>query len=193
MPAIRIPTSFTAGRRIALGEVQAALAPPVLTKGATAGVGGTFTAGSVFWAITSVDLDGESLASAEVTTVMTATSTQDFTWAAVPGVTGYKLYRGTATGVYTKRVVSLGLVTAYTDLGNPGTAASPPIVDTTGGVKFYETGDNIPVASLRKIRNLSSLLSRRWIIPNMDLHYRKTKPRTPTPTDLSPASVRKAL
>lgn len=180
------PVSFTAGRYISLGVSQVALVPPVLTKGVTAGAGGTFTAGSVFWVLTAVDADGESLKSNEVTSVMTATSTQIFTWAAVTGATGYKLYRGTATGVYNKRVVALGLVTTYTDLGNAGTSASPPAVATDVGVVRYAPGDAIPNAVVKGIKHLGALLGNRSIIPNLDPFHRKGKSKTPTPTDLSP-------
>lgn len=181
------PASFVAGRRISFGEPQVALVPPVLAKGATAGVGGTFTAGSVFWVLTANDADGESLASNEVTTVMTATSTQGFTWAAVAGATGYRLYRGTTiSGVYTKRVVALGLVTAYTDLGNPGTSASPPLVATDVVAISYEPGDAIPNATVKTVKHLGALLGKRSIIPNVDPLNRRGRLRTPTPTDLSP-------
>jgi hypothetical protein len=195
MPKLRIPTSFTAGRRITFGEALAVVATPVLTKGATVGAGGAFGAGSVFWVLTAVDADGgESVASNEVTAVLVADGSQVLDWVAVPGAS-YKLYRGTVEGSWTKRVAVIAEgVTTYTDLGNPGTSANPPTVATTSGESiWYNLGDVIPNATVKAIKHVSALLSRRWIIPNWDFHYRKTLSTTPTPTDVSPPSVRKAI
>jgi hypothetical protein len=168
----------------------------VLVKGTTSGTGGTFTAGSVFWVVTATDGEGnETVKSNEVTAVMAATSSQALSWAVVPGATGYKIYRGTATGVYNKRVVAIsdGATVTYSDLGNAGTSASPPVTGTsTDAVKEYAKGDVIPNATVKNLKNASALLSRRWIIPNFDPFFRKTKLTTPTPTDVS-SNTRKAL
>jgi hypothetical protein len=187
------PSSFTAGRRISFGEGQVALTTPTLTLGATTGTGGTFTAGPVFWVLTATDADGETIKSNQVTATLAATSKQVLTWVAVPNATGYKIYRGTATGVHNKRVVTLGVATTYTDLGNPGTSATPPTVGgTVGPVVVYNPGDTIPKATVKAIRNLSSLLSNRSIIPNVDPHHRRNLPATPTPTDAS-VGMRRSL
>ena len=187
MPIVK-PASFTARRRISFGELQVAMVPPALVKGATAGTGGTFGAGSAYWVLTATDADGETLKSNEITSVMTATSTQALTWAAVTGATGYKLYRGiTVSGTYTTLVAALGLVTAYTDLGNAGTVASPPLVATDVVPIVYAAGAAIPNTTIKKLTRLSALLSSRAIIPGTDLFNRKTKLSTPTPTDMSPS------
>lgn len=188
-----IPTSFRAGRVLKLGTMTAPLVAPVLSKGATSGTGGTFTAGSVFWVITAENAAGETVKSNEVTSVMAATSSQVLNWVAVPGATGYRIYRGTATGVYTKRVIALGLVTTHTDVGNAGTTASPPDVNSTPAPIVYAVGDLIPIGVIRTLNNLSALLGSRRIIPNVDPHYRKTKLTTGAPTDVSPPSVRRAI
>lgn len=54
---------------------------------------------------------------------------------------------------------------------------------TLGGVT-YAKGAVIPNSAVKGLRRLSSLLSRRWIIPNRDPHFRQTKPHVPTPTAL---------
>jgi hypothetical protein len=56
----------------------------------------------------------------------------------------------------------------------------------------YTKGQTIPNATVKAQKALSRLLSRRFIIPDKDPHGRKTKLRTPTPTDVNP-SFRKAL
>lgn len=58
--------------------------------------------------------------------------------------------------------------------------------------KVYQPGEAIPIAVIRKLRNLSSLLGSRRIIPDKDPHGRKTRPTKGTPTDI-PASMRKSL
>ena len=63
---------------------------------------------------------------------------------------------------------------------------------TINGVT-YQPGATIASAVVKSIRNLSSLLSSRRIIPNVDPHRRmKARLRTPTPTDVS-AQLRKKL
>lgn len=186
------PASFKAGRRISFGELQAALATPVLTMGVNHVTGGSWSANTYFWVLTAVDADGESLPSNEVTNTMIDVGSIDFTWVAVPNATGYKLYRGLVSGSENKRVVTLGLVTDYTDLGNTGTSASPPSVATNTAVKVYEPGNTISNATVKKIQHLSALLGNRSIIPNIDPFRRKTKLSTPAPTDLGP-SMKKTL
>lgn len=56
----------------------------------------------------------------------------------------------------------------------------------------YQPGASIPAATVRGLRNISVLLSRRLIIPNVDPHNRRGRLRTPTPTDIS-AVFRKKL
>lgn len=180
------PASFTAGHRISFGEAQVALVPPVLTMGVNHVTGGSWSANTYFWVLTATDAEGESLPSNEVTNTMIEAGSIDFTWAAVSGATGYKLYRGLVSGSQNKRVVSLGDVVEYTDLGNTGTSASPPATATDVGLKVYEVGDTIPNATVKAIKHLGALLGKRSIIPNLDPFRRKTKLETPTPTDLSP-------
>lgn len=76
-------------------------------------VGGTSTAGSPPGVNTSGGL-----------------STNTVSWNAVPGATGYRVYRGTASGgqnVY----YAVGAVTSFADVGGTSTAGSPPGTNTT--------------------------------------------------------------
>jgi hypothetical protein len=193
MTVRRIPTSFTAGRPIAFGERSTALATPVITKGTTATTGGTFTSGAKFWVVTAINADGETVISNEITATLATSGTQVVSWSAVTGSTGFKVYRGTATGAENKLVTTTGVVTTYTDTGTAGTTATLPVADTTTHAITYALGDSIPNATVKGIKDLSALLSRRWIVPNVDPNYRKTPLTTPTPTDVAPPIIRKAI
>lgn len=86
----------------------------------------TFGSGAKFWVITAVGAGGETSVSDEITSTLAALDTQTMTWVAIGGATGYKIYRGTATGVHGTLVATVGAVTTYTDTGATGTSASPP-------------------------------------------------------------------
>jgi hypothetical protein len=61
------------------------------------------------------------------------------------------------------------------------------------GGTVYNPGDVIPNATVKGLKHLSSLLSNRSIVPNVDLWRRtKTRLRYGQPTDVSPV-VRRAL
>lgn len=109
-----------AGNTIAGGGT---LAPPVLSKGATGA--GTFAAGTYFWKVTAVNLQGETVGSNEVSATLTLNQSQVLNWTAVVGAASYRLYRGTATNAQNVRVASTTALT-FTDTGAAGTAAAPP-------------------------------------------------------------------
>lgn len=72
-------------------------------------------------------------------------------------------------------------------LSHATTATAAGVTATVTPVaKTYGIGQTIPNAVVKALIRLSALLSRRWIIPNADSTYRKTKPSTPTPTSLDP-------
>lgn len=106
---------------------------PTISLG-TAASGGTFAAGSYFWKLTTVINGVESAASNEITATLTANQQQPITWTAVSGATGYRLYRGTATGAENVLVAALGTVTTYTDTGTAGTAGTPPASTPVVGI-----------------------------------------------------------
>jgi len=111
--------------------VNPSLAAPVLTKGATNTSGGTFAAGTYYWKLTAINANGETLGSNEVSATLVLNGTQVLNWTAVPGATGYKLYRGTAAGAENKLTATLGAVTTYTATGGAGTTATLPTANTT--------------------------------------------------------------
>jgi hypothetical protein len=111
---------------------SAGLAAPVITLGATAGTGGTFTAGTKYWKVSAINANGETLPSNEVSATLTSTSTQVINWTAVGGATGYNIYRGVIPGQENVLVATVGAVATYTDTGTTGTAQQPLLVDSTG-------------------------------------------------------------
>src|SRR5581483_1413985 len=68
----------------------------------------------------------------------TNTNQITLTWAAVPGATGYKVYRGTvANGELL--LATLGNVVTYADTSNTTPSGAPPTVDTSGSLGEYAT------------------------------------------------------
>lgn len=110
-----------------------ATAPPVQSAATTATTGGTGLAASTayFYGVAAIGMPGESLRSNErsITTGLGATNANTVSWAAITGATGYRVYRGTATGVLNV-FYTVGAVTSFTDTGAASTAGSPLAVAT---------------------------------------------------------------
>ena len=105
---------------------------PVIS-GVPSTTGGSLAIGTYYWVVTATTALGETTASNEITaTTTTATSQNVVSWTAVPGATGYKLYRGTAAGVENKLIntIGSGATVTSTDSGAAGTTASPPTTNT---------------------------------------------------------------
>lgn len=102
-----------------------ALTAPVVTDGGAA-AGGAFAAGTYYWVVTAINSRGETIASNEISKTLTLNQKETLNWGAVSGATGYKVYRGTVSGIQTVRVATLGAVTTYEDTGTAGTAATVP-------------------------------------------------------------------
>lgn len=109
--------------------------PTGLTAAAVAG-GGTFAAGTYFWKITATNANGETLASNEASVAIALNGRATLNWTAVPGATGYRVYRATATNgqsVSPAFVAAVGAVTTYTDTGTATSAGAVPASNTTAG------------------------------------------------------------
>ena len=124
------------GRRGASSTVVVAAALGAPTQAATSvtsadsGIWGA--TGDYYYTVTAINALGETVASNEQSaTVAATTDSVTVSWAAVTGATGYKVYRGTAAGSEDHLVGTVGLVLSYKDHGNTGTAATPPVSDTT--------------------------------------------------------------
>jgi hypothetical protein len=97
--------------------------------GATAsGSGGSLADGTYYYTITSTLGTLESTPSDEVFATTTgSTSEVALTWSQVPGATGYKVYRGTATGDENVLVATIagGTTLSFSDTGMESTSAAP--------------------------------------------------------------------
>lgn len=137
------------------------VAAPVLTKGATNATGGTFGAGTFFWKVTAVTGYGETAGSNEVTATLVATGSQVLSWAAVPGATLYRVYRGTATNAENVLVTTLAAtLLTYTDTGSAGTAKTVPAASTAGPApaadKVFDTLTTNETVRFQSYRGLES-------------------------------------
>jgi len=107
--------------------------PPTMGAPSQA-AGGSFAAGNTFWVLTAKNADGESIKSNEVTLNMVLNNKATLSWSAIPGATGYNLYRSLVSGVYgaTSKVnVSIGAVTTIDDPGAALVAGTPPLTAYT--------------------------------------------------------------
>lgn len=120
--------------------------PPTMGAPSQA-AGGSFAAGNTFWVLTAKNADGESLQSNQVTLNMVLNNKATLSWSAIPGATGYNLYRSLVSGVYganSKVNVTIGAVTTIDDPGNALVAGTPPLAAyslavPTPGAKLYIT------------------------------------------------------
>jgi len=111
---------------------------PALTTATPATTGGTLAAGTYYYAVSVYNVNGESTPATPTTATTTGTTGQvTLTWAApsvpygVPAITGYYVYRGTASNNLKQiATVAAGTLT-YVDTGSAGTT-DPPTSNTTG-------------------------------------------------------------
>lgn len=161
-------SGFTAGRSLTLPAL--ALAAPVQSALTTSTAGGTglTAATAYFYVVTALNAAGQTVKSNEqtVTTGAGATNSVVVSWAAVSGATGYRIYRGTATGAQSV-FYSVGAVVTFTDTGAASTAGTPPLVNTTGGTATaFAKGATVPSALVGGLRRASALLSKRVLVPS---------------------------
>lgn len=121
-------------------SITAQIVAPIVAPVVTATTGGSLVAGTYFYVVTGINANGETLKSNEQSVVTTgATSANTVTWAAVTGATGYKVYRGTASGTENAFYV-VGAVVTFVDTGAVSTAGAPPLINTTGSNVLTGTG-----------------------------------------------------
>lgn len=116
---------------VRIAPASTPLAAPVANTPTTSTTGGTLAAATYYYVVTALNSAGQTLASNEVSVTTTGTtSSNTITWSAVPGATGYRVYRGTAAAgenVY----YAPGNVTTYTDTNASSTGGTPPGSNTT--------------------------------------------------------------
>jgi uncharacterized phage protein gp47/JayE len=103
---------------------------------ATVGAGGTLVdATTYYYYVTAINEYGETRLSNEDDTITADPNRQiALAWDAVDGATGYRVYRSTATGSASKRLLVEVVNNRYTDTGAVGTGTEVvPVNNTTGG------------------------------------------------------------
>lgn len=119
-------------------------APQAPTFSGASTSGGFLTGGQTYYyKITALDSYGETIAGAEASYAVPAgtnTNQITLTWNAVPGATGYRVYRGTVSnGELLLATLNPQTTTTYIDSTNTTPAGSPPTVDTSGSQGEYAT------------------------------------------------------
>jgi tail tube protein len=107
--------------------------PPPTNFVGVATAGGALTAGTYKYYITTLNANGESNVSLEVTVTTSAGNlTAHLTWTAVVGATGYKVYRTAAGGATGTELLltTLGLVTSFDDVAVGAPAGAFPTFNT---------------------------------------------------------------
>src|SRR5690348_11651968 len=126
--------SLTGNQNFTATLVSAAvnLAVPAQSAASTSTTGGALAAATYYYVVTALGYQGETTKSNEQSVTTTGTtSSNTIRWAAVAGATGYRVYRGTASGsenVY--YTVSSGTTLSLVDTGAAATSGSPPTVNT---------------------------------------------------------------
>lgn len=116
---------------VALSYTTSQVSPPTGLAVAPVVGGGTFAAGTYFWVVTAQTALGETTVSNEATTAVALNGSANLTWTLPVGpVTHIKVYRGTVAGAENALIATLGAVTAFTDTGAAGSAATPPVANT---------------------------------------------------------------
>ena len=130
---------------------SAALAAPTIGT-ATAGAGGALPVGTYYYKVTALGYTGETTASAEVSAASASTNnTITVTWTAVTGATGYKIYRGTASGAEVYLTTVDGQATAsYADAGAATLGTVPPPSANTTKRDVWLTGTVVKVSGTEK-------------------------------------------
>jgi hypothetical protein len=104
---------------------------PAMTSAVPSETGGTLGAGTYYYKVAAIGAWGESVASAESSgaTITGSTGSVVVTYGAVAGATGYRVYRGTASGlqnVYYNDAASTFTDTGATPDGTSAPGANPP-------------------------------------------------------------------
>jgi len=167
LTTVRAAVDFTT-----VGSPLATLPPPSGVTATAVASGGTFTAGTYYWKVTATDGQGETTGSAEVSRPVVAGGYATIAWAAVPGATGYRVYRSTVAGgeSTTPALVWSGASTSsLIDTGAATTAGAVPAVNTTrpyaGGVFTVTVTESL---TGRRVRGLSRAMAPGGIAVGVD-------------------------
>ncbi|HYR17642.1 MAG TPA: sialidase family protein, partial [Mycobacterium sp.] len=123
------------------------LTPLALTALSAPGVG-SLAAGTYFYEVTALTPTGETVASKEVSAVLTGVGEVMLGWTAVPGATGYRIYRGTTTGGENLYIAPTGTLVNFTDdntdthtPGSPPSSSAARVTKTSGPIPYNAPAD----------------------------------------------------
>lgn len=137
------------------GGSRVHLPAPINVVATPSGAGGTLAAGTYYYRVTATNAAGETVGSAEVSAVTTgATGSVSVAFDAVAGATGYRLYRGTASGG--QSVFFAGASSPIVDTGAAGTAGTVPTWNTAR-IAIPDADDIWPVTGATVDRNVTHL------------------------------------
>ncbi len=109
----------------------ATLTAPVQAPATTSTTGGTLAAATYYYKVTALNGLGETIGSNEQSVTTTGTtSSNTISWAAVPGATSYRIYRGTTAGGESTYYTAAASATSFLDTGAAGTGGSVPSTNT---------------------------------------------------------------
>lgn len=115
--------------------------------------GGSLAAGTYYYVVTGLNGTGETTGSNEVSVTTTgSTSSVALSWSAMPGATGYRVYRGTSAG--SESVYFAAATISFLDTGGSGTSGTVPVSNTTG-TSWTPTLPDTPIQAFY-LRNVSS-------------------------------------
>lgn len=101
--------------------------------------GGTLAAATYYYVVTAINSYGETTPSTELAVTNTgSTSRNVLTWNAVTDATGYRIYRGTTSGVWRLLATNLTATATYNDTGIATGTQQPPTVNSTSSPQAYE-------------------------------------------------------
>ena len=120
--------------------------------------GGSLADATYYYKIVAIYSTGDSLPSAEANAVVTGgggSGSVSLSWTAVDNVTGYKIFRGDATGNETL-LDTVGVVTTYTDDGSKTpNSTKPNTTDTNSGIGVGVAVDVAVITTSAYVRNAS--------------------------------------
>jgi hypothetical protein len=167
-----------------LGFAFEQLFPPLQTTISTASTGGTITAGTYRYLITTINANGESHGIADgggtsggtfyerSITTTGSTSTVTVSWTAVPGATGYKLYKTAAGGAIGSELLykTVGVVATDIDTapGSP-TGAFPAVNTATQSGTYTAPTKYFPITN-EGLNRSDNPIWRRDIRQNVDAY-----------------------
>jgi len=131
---------------ISVSVTRETLSAPTLNT-VTAQAGGSLSAATYFYKLTSLSPSGETILGNEVSgTTAGGNLTLRLAWTAVTGSTGYRIYRGTSAGVQDKLVTTIASASTvtYDDAGAAVVATTTPATNRA----YKNNGASVVIASV---------------------------------------------